>query len=273
MTRAFGLRGVGLAGVSLAIAFLTLVGPATASGGTKVCVPSKEGKQIVTPKAGLCKAGYTLTELGAEGKEGKQGPEGKSEFTAEEIALLKSVLPHVKYLASGVGAKPTIQFSGVNVQVISGSGSTNAAVNGEGNLVIGYDENAEAHEQTGSHNLILGEEQTFTSYGGFLGGFKNADTAPFASASGGFSNTASGELSSVGGGEFNTASAGEASVSGGVSNTASGGGAAVSGGVNNTAKGSVSSVSGGYKNTAEGIRSSIFGGKELTSSTEYEAIP
>jgi hypothetical protein len=49
---------------------------AVASGGTKACVPSKEGKPFLTPKAGVCKAGYTLTELGAEGKEGAQGVTG-----------------------------------------------------------------------------------------------------------------------------------------------------------------------------------------------------
>ncbi len=43
-----------------------------------------------------------------------------------------------------------MQFSGVNVQVVSGAGETNAAVNGEGNLVIGYDENPGKHEQSGS---------------------------------------------------------------------------------------------------------------------------
>ena len=38
--------------------------------------------------------------------------------------------------------------------------------------MIGYDKNEGKHEQTGSHNLILGEEQTFTSYGGVLAGFR-----------------------------------------------------------------------------------------------------
>lgn len=41
------------------------------------------------------------------------------------------------YVAAGVGGKPTVQFAAVNVQIVSGSGSTNAAVNGRGNLVAG----------------------------------------------------------------------------------------------------------------------------------------
>jgi hypothetical protein len=62
--------------VVLAVLVLT-VGTVFASGGTKVCLPGKEGKPIVTPKSGVCKPGYTLTELGAEGKEGPAGKEGK----------------------------------------------------------------------------------------------------------------------------------------------------------------------------------------------------
>src|SRR5438067_2126009 len=45
------------------------------------------------------------------------------------------------YVASGVGGKPTVVFAAVNVQVVSGSGATDGAVNGKGNLVLGYDEN------------------------------------------------------------------------------------------------------------------------------------
>src|SRR6266568_4023467 len=60
-------------------------------------------------------------------------------LSQSEIKLLKSILPHIKYVESGVGGKPTIRFSGVNVQVVNGEGETGAPVNGEGNLVIGYD--------------------------------------------------------------------------------------------------------------------------------------
>lgn len=59
------------------VVLVLTVGTVFAAGGTKVCVPVKEGAPIKTPKGGNCAAGYTLTELGAEGKEGPQGPEGK----------------------------------------------------------------------------------------------------------------------------------------------------------------------------------------------------
>jgi hypothetical protein len=39
-----------------------------------------------------------------------------------ELQKLDKLLPHVNYVESGVGGKPTIQFSGVNVQVVNGEG-------------------------------------------------------------------------------------------------------------------------------------------------------
>ena len=137
------------------------------------------------------------------------------------------MLPHVKYEEKGVGGKPTVQFSGVNVQVINGEGKT-ATTNGESNLVIGYDENGGAHEQSGSHNLILGEEQTFTSYGGIVAGTSNTISSPFASITGGFLNTASNLWASGTVGNRNTANGEDAGVDGGELNKASGVAASVS---------------------------------------------
>jgi len=291
------MKRLRLSAIVLLAAFLTIGSTALASTGTKVCVPSGEDKALVTPKKGGCKAHYALKEFGAEG----EGSTGEAGLTAEETALLKKVLPHVTYIASGVGGKPTIQISAANVQIVNGEGKT-ASINGEGNLVIGYDEN-EGAEQTGSHDLILGEQQTFTSYGGILAGWGNDISAPFASVSGGKSNTASGDYASVSGGFANDASGAEASVSGGGRNDASDTEASVSGGVNNAASsigasvsggsgnlasgpeasvsggsendasGEFASVSGGERNTASGLAASIFGGTELEATEPFEAIP
>ena len=64
-------------GVAVLAVLVLTVSTVFAAGGTKVCLPGKEGKPIVTPKSGVCKPGYTLTEFGAEGKEGPAGKEGK----------------------------------------------------------------------------------------------------------------------------------------------------------------------------------------------------
>jgi hypothetical protein len=237
---------------------------------TYICVPETAGSAVTSGGSeGKCEAKHTTVELPP----------------TAELATLQSILPHIKYEAEGIDKKPTVQFSGANVEIVNGEGKT-ATTNGEGNLVIGYDENEEKHEQTGSHNLILGPEQTFTGYGDVLAGktndaisnydliagANNSVSAVAASVTGGWHNTASATYSSVTGGAFNTASKVFASASGGYDNTASGESASVSGGYENKASGSQASVLGGNKNLAEGMLSVIYGGKELKTTKEYEVI-
>ena len=101
---------------------------------------------------------------GKEGAPGKEGKEGKavdiSLLTEAEQNELKSILSGVSYRLSGIDGKPTIQFSGVNVQIISGAGTEQAAVNGAGNLVVGYDESVAPGTQTGSNNIVIGSSGT-----------------------------------------------------------------------------------------------------------------
>jgi hypothetical protein len=281
------MRRIGLAGVVLALGFLTIVGSAPAS---TLCLQLKANGSLKGPTTvggNTCKAGYEKIELPPPA----------------QLETLNKILPHTKYEESGVAGKPTIQFSGVNVQVVSGSGSTSGTVNGTGNLMIGYDENPAKNDQTGSHNLVLGTEQSFKSYGGFIAGRQNLVQGPFASIVGGFGNSAGGAYTSItggegnivrgtlssitggehnetesqyawiGGGKRNTARGERASISGGYLNVASGEYSSVNGGINNFATGAYASVGGGDANTAEGAYSSIFGGKALTAKNEFEAIP
>jgi hypothetical protein len=109
--RATRLAGLGIVFVAT---LLVATASAMAAGAVQVCVPEKENTPIKTPKkGGVCPAKYTLAEF-----------------------------PSVKYEAKGVAGKPTVQFAGENVQVVNGEGKT-ATTNGEGNLVIGYDEDKE----------------------------------------------------------------------------------------------------------------------------------
>jgi hypothetical protein len=174
----------------------------------------------------------------------------------------------------------SIVIDGANLHLRNGLGATNGnpaypfaigpvltQTNGLGNLIIGYNElrNA-ADDRSGSHNLVIGLKQNFSSFGGLVAGRDNNVTAPFAAVSGGERNLASGLAASVSGGGGNTASGGHASVSGGSDNTASGGIASVSGGDGNTASGFQASVSGGSENTASGEASSVGGGAGNTAS-------
>jgi hypothetical protein len=264
----------------------TMIGAASASAESAInlCIGSKAGQVVKSGGEGTGKC-----------------PAPTATITYDKVALPKeesaqqnllSILSHAKYIASEIDGKPTIQFSGVNVQIVDGAGTTRSS-NGSGNLVIGYDENTGKERgkpgaQTGSHNLVLGEEQEFTGIAGIVAGIQNTNTGifasvsgenntasgPAASVSGGFANVASGVTSSVSGGNDNSASNSQSSVAGGSANVASGKHASVTGGANNKASGEGASISGGSFNTAEGTNSSIFGDQALTASSGVDfALP
>lgn len=188
-----------------------------------------------------------------------------------------------------VDGNATVRFTNVNVQIVSGSGSTEGVVNGRGNLIVGYNERAgvDGATHTGSHNIVTGLYQDYSSHGGLVMGVFSNVLAPFASVTGGQGNTASGTGSSVSGGLTNTASGNYSSVSGGTDNIASNyyasvsGGSAnkasafsasVSGGENNNASGNWSSVSGGGGNKATGEDATVCGGSNNTASGVYAAV-
>jgi hypothetical protein len=167
-----------------------------------------------------------------------------------------------------------LQFIGINVQILDGSGNTGGTPNGRGNLIVGYNEpTGNSTDRSGSHNVIVGPHHAYRSFGGLVAGFANAISAPHATVCGGRANTASGLYSSVCGGTANEASGESTSVTGGEGNTAGpnpdnpectgllGIAASVSGGGSNTACGNQDSVSGGGGNTARGATSSISGGE------------
>ena len=78
--------------------------------------------------------------------------------------------------------------------------------------MIGYDESPGT--QTGSHNLVLGTNQKFTSYGAILGGSHNSATGPH-SAVLGYHNTAAGTRATATGGLYNSAASAYSAISGG----------------------------------------------------------
>jgi hypothetical protein len=214
------LKAVGLVTCLAAALFAVVAGEAMAEASTQCVKATKETKIVNGKSKKVYTGGWTNSACSATSAthEGKYEYLKTTSLSEPEESELKALLKYVKVQPFGVAGKPTVQVSGANVQIVSGAGKTNAAVDGAGNLVIGYDENPGT--QTGSHNLILGEQQTFTSFAGMVGGFGNAIKGAYASVTGGALNTASGELSSISAGEGNTAKGTRASVSGGKTNTA-----------------------------------------------------
>jgi hypothetical protein len=156
-----------------------------------------------------------------------------------------------------------VVFEKCNVYIRSGSGETDGAANGLGNLIIGYNEtSSENIKRTGSHNLVIGPEHAYASFGGLVVGRENTLSAPYASITGGRLNTASKDFASVSGGKNNEAQGLNASVSGGTNNSAQGDFSTVTGGSDNVASGFASSIDGGSGNKAKGNYSSVSGGKQ-----------
>jgi FtsZ-binding cell division protein ZapB len=195
-----------------------------------------------------------------------------STLTADNAALTARVSALEDKLAYVNVAGTEMYITGANLHILNGAGSTEST-NSLGNLIMGYGEGSNI--TTGSHNIVLGRSNNYSSYAGIVAGYANTISAPYASVlggryssasgdyaavSGGFANIASGDNSSVSGGSGNTAGGISASVSGGSVNQASGDNSSISGGQQGAASLSHASISGGFLNNASGSHSSVIGG-------------
>jgi FtsZ-binding cell division protein ZapB len=312
MSNAHGRVARRVATIAAAAVFVGALdaGVVLAADGQQLCIDGP-GKAVSTPSSdGQCRRGETLTTLAAQSQVDALQAKIETLETAnatltqtvdalqakietletanatltQTVGELQNKLSRVSYDATGLNGRPTLTLAGANLQIVNGQGTTDT-VNGLGNLFVGYDEGAGS--QTGSHNIILGTHQTFSSYGGIAGGGNNTLSGPgsvvFGGANtasgsrsavtGGSSNVASGPVSWIGGAQNSDATAQNASVSGGANNTASRAFASISGGSNNIASGFASSVSGGGLNDAIGDNSSILGGRDITVNTQYGTSP
>jgi hypothetical protein len=261
------MRRVTLVLLAVGVVLGGLAGSAFAASSVYLCVPATAGEAVTSGgSSGTCGLGTSSVALPAE--------------KAEQEKLI-SILPNIKYKASGIDGKPTIQFSGVNLQLVNGSESE-TTLNGTGNLILGYDESP--GKQTGSHDLVLGTAQSYTSYGAILGGTNNTASGADSTALG-YSNTASGNDSSVVGGAGNAASGSHAAVLGGYDNTSMSSYTSITGGCSDLAGAGTLTVSsactsssyphyfaladGGTGNIASGQDSTILGGKSIAENGVY----
>ena len=117
---------------------------------------------------------------------------------------------------------PNLIIRGVNVHVQSGSGATVDTTTGLGNLIIGYNETHPSIGllRNGSHNLVGGEMNSFSSSGGLVFGVRNTISGQYAAVLSGERNVASGVTSSILGGGQNTVSGQYSTIFGGQLNVA-----------------------------------------------------
>lgn len=158
-----------------------------------------------------------------------------------------------------------IYITGANLHIRNGIGRTDR-VNGYGNLIIGYNElrpqfpTAGSNDRTGSHNLVLSAQNSYSSYGGIVAGYYNTLRAPYACITGGRNNTVEGSFASVTGGYANLAEGSAASVNGGRDNRAQGDAASITGGYQNFTTQQFASVTGGRANEVHAQFATISGG-------------
>jgi hypothetical protein len=141
-----------------------------------------------------------------------------------------------------------VYMVGANLHIANGAGGTQTT-NGLGNLIIGYKENDFNFPRTGSHNLVVGIDHGWESFGGVVSGAGNHISGAYASVIGGWRCSASAFAASVVGGRGNAAVGDRSVVIGGDGNIASGYVASVIGGESNTASAPAAAVSGGAKIT------------------------
>lgn len=195
---------------------------------------------------------------GANGTDGEDGVDGKDGVS----------IPCLKIEGDNV------IFEGCNVIVRSGSGSTNGTPNGLGNLIIGYDENDGSDEKTGSHNLVIGQNHTYTSFGALIAGFNNKVSGQNSTVSGGHQNRAEGNGAWVGGGEDNWANGNYSSVSGGAGGVVTGDYSSILGGNGNAIgiEALYATISGGLSNFVGGDHASLLGGEDNVANGEFSTI-
>ncbi len=175
----------------------------------------------------------------------------------------------------GLEGYDTLRFSGMNVQIVNGTGTTGGDTNGLGNLIVGYNELRVAgfDDRSGSHYAVIGRGNNYTSFGGIVAGSGNTVSGSYSSVTGGHLNTASGLNSSVSGGYTSKAIGYASSVSGGSYNEAIASNSSVTGGYFNKAYGACASISGGSSNIANNDYASILGGSGITVDNIYGIYP
>ena len=260
-----------LSGASIAIAvFFGLQTFSRAEGQIiSVCVKDNGGMRMIGTEFGSeeCRDNERLLTWNIQGIQGHQGDQGLAGESGVSIPCLR---------VEG----NEIYFEGCNVHITNGTDST-ASKNGLGNLIVGYNEDVLSipNDRSGSHNLIIGPEHAYSSYGGLITGRQNIISGAYSSVMGGQENKAYGEssaicggwqndanglLSSITGGRGSNATGVYSSITGGQGHRAIGNSSSISGGLNNTTIADFSSVSGGNMNTASGGSSSVSGGEGNT---------
>lgn len=237
---------------------LTAAGAQIDALGGKVLVLANDDASAQTRLAALEGINADARLKTAEGTINNYGP---------RIGALETKTLHV---SSGTfNSRDAVFITSANLVVQNGTGST-GAVNGLGNVILGYDatrtDNPDLSPKTGSHDLVLGDNNGYGSTGQLVSGSRNYAKGQNAAIIGGSDAQASGPGAVVIGG-YGGQSAGQASVAIGGHGVESGGAQAVAiAGWQASASGDQSLTLGGYRNGNAGASAVVVGGTSNTTS-------
>lgn len=207
----------------------------------------------------------------------------------DDITALQTLLAGVTRGVDENTGADTIMFSGMNLQVVNGTGVTDGTYNYTGNIIVGYNElrpsglesedSPDLTHRRGSHNLVIGDQHEYGYTSGLVvglgnsleddlsaivGGTENYTIGYGSVVLGGSNNLAVGDYSAVVGGTHNITNGESNFVAGGTTNgTSINANAAVVGGEGNAAEGESSFVAGAQDNTAGNANKAIVGGVDI----------
>ena len=148
---------------TLIAATAAIVAAAPAAASVALCVPTTAGQAAFS--------GGTAGGASCNGARTVLMPD-----SVEDQQKLIDLLPYVTVKASGIGRKPTLRFTGLNIQIAKKEYPGYGNTDGTGNLIIG-DSGLRYSDQTitdgrysGSENLILGSENQWRARGSVIVG-------------------------------------------------------------------------------------------------------
>ena len=118
-----------------------------------------------------------------------------------DVMLATVIMQHMDLLQHFSRDGDDIFITEANLHIVNGTGDTETT-NGLGNVIVGYNESRadpSTDDRTGSHMVVVGKENNYSSFGGVVVGLRNSTSGAYSSVTAGIANVASGSWSSISG--------------------------------------------------------------------------
>ncbi|MDP6518368.1 MAG: FG-GAP-like repeat-containing protein [Planctomycetota bacterium] len=124
----------------------------------------------------------------------------------DTVGVMLTSLTSLEYLTSPLAYDGTIlALHGANFQITDGTSGASSP-NGLGNLILGHNRDLSGYLQSGSHNLVIGDDHSFRGFAGLVSGTSNRLLADNTAILGGRQNEVYTDLTTIVGGSNGTVS-------------------------------------------------------------------